>query len=543
MKFRLLFVLCFIFVTSFAQKISKDVQHSLDQIDSAEVKAHTLFLADDLLEGRKSGSFGEKVATKYIATQFESYGLKPGADNGKSYFQNLKLTGVQMDKNMVLEASGNNKTDKFKYYSEFIGFCGTKENEIDIKDAEVVFIGYGIDAPEFNWNDYKGIDLKGKVLLMMNNDPSSDEKLFAGKKRLYYGRWDYKYETAAKKGALGVILIHTDESAGYGWRVIQSSWSGEGFDLSSNKNEKLKLQGWLTFEAAKKIVSLNNFKLEDLMASAESRDFKPVPLGIKVNLNMKASVREVETRNVIAVLEGSDKKLKNEAVIYTSHFDHLGIGEIINGDSIYNGAFDNATGVSSLIAMAKAFNSLPVKPKRSVVFIATAGEEEGLLGSEFYAQNPTFPPSKIAACLNIDAINIFGIPKNVEVIGGEHSNLFDIINGEAKKLNMHAVIDQNPEQGSFYRSDQFSFARIGVPSVYISNGEDFAGKPKGWGHEIMEKWGNDHYHQPSDEVNGWWNFTGMAINTKLFFLAGLKIANDNKMPVWKPASEFSKIKR
>jgi Zn-dependent M28 family amino/carboxypeptidase len=544
MKYRILFIVMLFFsINAIAQKLSKDVQNALNQIDSNEVKAHVLFLSDDLLKGRASGSYGEKVATRYIASQFEAYGLKPGAENGKSFFQNMKFTGIQMDHNMTLIATTNSKTEKFNYYTEFIGFCGTKETNISIKDAEVVFVGYGIEAPEYNWDDYKGVDVKGKILLMMNNDPSSDPKLFGGKTRLYYGRWDYKYEIAAKKGALGAIIIHTDESAGYGWKVIQSSWTNEGFDLSTSKLPKVKLNSWLTYDASKKFASLGGKNLDELMKSAEGRDFKPVPLGVKINLDMKATVREIETRNVIGVLEGSDKKLKEEAVVYTSHFDHLGVGEAVKGDSIYNGAFDNSTGVSSLITAAKAFNSLSVKPKRSVIFIATAGEEEGLLGSEYYVENPTMPLSKIAACLNVDAVNIFGDAKDVEVIGGEQSNLFDIVDGEAKKLNMYAAEDQSPEQGSFYRSDQFSFARVGVPSIYIGNGEDFEGKPKGWGHEVMNKWESDNYHQPSDQVEPWWDFNGMAKNVKLFFLIGDKIANDTNMPKWKPTSEFAKVKR
>jgi len=543
MKVKLFFIIIFIFSSfGYSQKINKELLNALNQIDSIELKAHVLFLADDLLQGRKSGSFGEKVATQYIARQFQSYGLKPGVDNGKSYFQEMTLVGVEMNNDMVLKAYTKDKSIDFNFYTEFIGFSGIREKEIKIQDADVIFAGYGIEAPEYEWNDYKNIDMKGKVLLIINNDPSKDPKLFEGKKRLYYGRWDYKFDKAAKKGALGAIIIHTDESAGYGWQVIQSSWVGEQFDLKDNKSPKVKLQGWLTKEASQKLVSLGGFNLDDLFNKAESRDFYPINLGIKISIEMKSSVREVNTRNVIGILEGSDKKLKDEAVVYTSHFDHLGIGKAINNDSIYNGALDNATGISSLITMAKAFNSLKVKPKRTIIFIATAGEEEGLLGSDYFVQNPTYPLDKIIACINIDAVNIFGEPKNIEIIGGEHSNLFKIVDEEARKLNMYAVMDQNPEQGSFYRSDQFNFAKVGIPSIYISNGEDFVGKPKGWGSEIMEKWSEKNYHQPSDEVEPWWDFNGMSKNVKVFFLSGYRLANEKSKPQWKSSSEFFKLR-
>ena len=543
MKVKLFFIIIFIFYSfGYSQKINKELLNALNQIDSNELKAHVLFLADDLLQGRKSGSFGEKVATQYIARQFQSYGLKPGVDNSKSYFQEMTLVGVEMNKDMVLKAYTKDKSIDFNFYTEFIGFSGIREKDIKIQDADVIFVGYGIEAPEYEWNDYKNIDMKGKVLLIINNDPSKDPKLFEGKKRLYYGRWDYKFDKAAKKGALGAIIIHTDESAGYGWQVIQSSWVGEQFDLKDNKSPKVKLQGWLTKEASQKFVSLGGFNLDDLFNKAESRDFYPINLGIKISIEMKSSIREVNTRNVIGILEGSDKELKEEAVVYTSHFDHLGIGKAINNDSIYNGALDNATGISSLITMAKAFNSLKVKPKRSIIFIATAGEEEGLLGSDYFVQNPTYPLDKIIACINIDAVNIFGEPKNIEIIGGEHSNLFKIVDEEARKLNMYGVMDQNPEQGSFYRSDQFNFAKVGIPSIYISNGEDFVGKPKGWGSEIMEKWSEKNYHQPSDEVEPWWDFNGMSKNVKVFFLTGYRLANEKSKPQWKFSSEFSKMR-
>jgi Zn-dependent M28 family amino/carboxypeptidase len=544
MKIKSIILFLFFFSSSLlSQEINKDVKEAMKQINEKELKSHILFLSDDLLEGRKTGAYGNDVASRYIASQFEAAGLLPVFNNGKNYFQPMKLVGIQMDHNMTLKAVGKNGSAEFKYYTEFIGFCGQKSAETSIKDAEVVFVGYGIDAPEYKWNDFKNIDVKGKVLLVMNNDPANDPALFDGKSRTYYGRWTYKYEEAARKGAIGAIIIHTFESAAYGWQVIQGSWSSEEFDLSDNKAPRLKLDGWLSEESSKKLTALGGFNLKDLMESANKNDFKAFSLGVKVSVDMKSTIREVETRNVVALLNGTDPKLKSEYVLYTSHFDHLGIGPAIKGDSIYNGAFDNATGISSIINIARAFNSLNVKPKRSILFIATAAEEEGTLGSEYFCQNPIFPASKMTAVLNIDAVNIWGPSKNVEVVGGKYSNLLEIINSTAKKIGMYAIDDQEPNAGSFYRSDHFPFAKIGVPSVYLSNGDDFEGKPKDWGKKEMDKYVENDYHQPTDEIKEWWDFNGMAKNTQLYFLCGLKIANDTKTPQWKKGTEFELIRK
>jgi Zn-dependent M28 family amino/carboxypeptidase len=544
MKLRtLVLFLLFTAISLFSQEINKDVKEALKQINELEIKSHILFLSDDLLEGRKTGTYGNDVASKYIASQFEAAGILPVCDTGKSYFQPMKLIGILMDHNMTLKATGKNGTAEFKYYGDFIGFCGQKTTEMNIKDADVIFVGYGIDAPEYNWNDFKDINVKGKILLVMNNDPADDPKIFEGETRTYYGRWTYKYEEAARKGALGAIIIHTVESAAYGWQVVQTSWSNEEFALSESKDIRLQLDGWLTEEASKKLVTLGGFNFDELIKSANSKTFKSAPLNVKISINMKSKIREVDTRNVIGFLSGSDSKLKNEYVIYTSHFDHLGIGPAINGDSIYNGAFDNATGVSSLICIAKAFKNLEKKPKRSILFIATAAEEEGTLGSEYFCQNPTVDPLKMIAELNIDGVSTLGIAKNVEIIGGKYSNLLETINDVAKKIGMYAIDDQEPNGGYFYRSDQFPFVKIGVPGVFLGNGKIIEGKPEGWGNDRMNEFEKNDYHQPSDEVKSWWNYEGMTKNTQLYFLAGLKIANDLKTPQWKKGTDYDTIRK
>jgi Zn-dependent M28 family amino/carboxypeptidase len=539
MKFKLiLFSLVLSSAFLYSQKLDKNIQNAMEKITEVDLRSHTVFLSDDLLEGRKTGTRGGEVAAKYISEQFRSLGLKPPCRNGSSYFQNIELIGTKMDQNMTLVAQGGGNFVKFDYYTEFIGFTGDKDSNISIKEADLVFAGYGITAPEYDWDDFKDFDVKGKVLLIMNNDPSKDPSIFEGSARTYYGRWDYKYRHAAEKGALGAIIIHTTESAAYGWQVVQNSWSNEKFDLKNDIEPGIKLTGWLSESATKRILKLGGWFMEDLLKSAENKNFKPVSLDIKVSLDMNCKIRPVGTKNVIGLLEGSDTKLKDEYVVYTAHYDHLGIGTPVNGDSIYNGAFDNATGVSALLAIAKSFASMENKPKRSILFIATASEEEGLLGARYFIQNPLYPLNKISVEINMDAVNVWGVAKNVALIGCKYSNLFDYVKNIANSIGMNVIDDPNPNAGSFYRSDQLCFANAGIPTVYFSNGDDFEGKPADWGKNQIEKFVAEDYHQPSDEVKKWWVFAGMKKNTELYFLTGYKLANDLKKPEWKKGTRF-----
>ncbi|CUT00166.1 M28 family metallopeptidase [Candidatus Kryptobacter tengchongensis] len=525
--------------------LTSDARKAMDYITEDYIRANVQFLSHDLLEGRGTGSKGELLAATYIATQFKLMGLEPGGDDG-SYFQKVPLSGITTfpDEEMIVKGKG--KTIRFKYYDEFIAVSGVKKDFVSIKDAEIVFVGYGIVAPEQNWDDYKGVDVSGKILLMLNDDPPAtpdEPNLFGGKARTYYGRWTYKYEIAAKKGALGAIIIHTTPSAGYGWNVVQSSWSGEEFELANDTEPKVLLKGWLTEDATRRMLALVGKNLDELVKIAQTRQFKPVDLGLKLSLNMRVKFREITSQNVIGILRGGDEKLKDEFVVITSHHDHLGIGKPVNGDSIYNGALDNASGVSAMLAIAKAFSELKVKPRRSVMFIALTAEEAGLLGSRYFAQNPTVPPVKIVANLNVDGINIWGRTRDVILIGMEKSTLGEIINEIANKYQgRYAKPDQFPELGLFYRSDQFNFAKVGIPAVFFDNGVEYVDKPEDYGKKVVEEYIAKNYHQPSDEYNDSWVLDGAVEDAKLVFMTVYYLANSDAKPEWKPDSEFRLIR-
>ena len=417
---------------------------------------------------------------------------------------------------------------------------GQTSEATSIKDAEVVFVGYGIQAPEYQWDDFKDVDVRGKILLMMNNDPEDDPNRFEGRKRLYYGRWDYKYQIAAQQGAIGAIIIHTTPSAGYPWQVIQTSWSGEEFKLRNDSTPACKMTGWVTDQAAKQLVALSGHDLGELRKLAQSNDFRPVELGTRFSIELTGQVRKQDSANVVGILPGSDPKLRDQAVIFMAHHDHLGISaeRNIDGDNIYNGAVDNASGTAGLLTIAKAFSALPVKPRRSILFAAVAAEEQGLLGSQQFAQAPPMHPGLLAAVVNIDGANILGETHDVNVIGNGKSNLDGILEQIAKSQNRVVTPDLFPDRGYYYRSDQFSLAKIGVPGVYLHSGINVVGKPTGWGKEQLEKWVEETYHQPSDEYQISWNLSGAIQDLQLLALVGLKIAQDDEMPKWNAGDEF-----
>ncbi|HLL54652.1 MAG TPA: M28 family peptidase, partial [Myxococcaceae bacterium] len=425
------------------------------------VAEHIRVLASDEYEGRGPGTRGDELARKYIAEQFHKLGLKPAAPGG-SWNQPVTLMGANAhpDK-MVL--SGNGKTLELQFHTDFIANAGDLKPQTQLKDAELVFVGYGIQAPEFQWDDYKGADLKGKVLVMMNSDPDWDPALFAGKFRLWYGRWDYKYEIAAKVGAAGAIILHSHASAGYPWQVVQNSWTGVQFELPSSGAPTLKLKAWTTEEATRRLLALSGRELDALVQSARSREFRPVPLGVTASIDFKSDIREIQTGNVLGMLPGSDPVLSKEVVLFTAHHDHLGKKD--NGkpgeDVIFNGAVDNASGVAQLLALAKAYASLPTPPRRSLLFAAVAAEEQGLLGSQYLAEHPPVPVGRIAADLNIDGANIWGRTRDVIAIGLGKTDLDARLIAIAKRQGRVVVPDQFPDRGFFYRSDQFSFAKLG----------------------------------------------------------------------------------
>jgi Zn-dependent M28 family amino/carboxypeptidase len=520
-----------------AQEITKD-----------SLQAPIRYLADDLLEGRGPASRGDKLAQLYLATALQGLGFAPGAGNG-GYIQPVPVVGITSEVPKTWDFRSGKGGDKLtlKFWDQFIAASGVQKEASVLEGAEIVFVGYGIQAPEYKWDDYKGMDLKGKVLLMMNNDPEQDPELFAGKRRLYYGRWDYKYESAARQGAAGAIIIHTTPSAGYGWQVIQTSWTGEQFELPDDPSDgkpRVQVAAWTTEDAARQIAKLGGFDLDALRKQAESRDFKPVPLGVTTSLALANKLEKAETANVAGLLPGSDPKLKDEVVIYSAHHDHLGIGEPDKtGDKIYNGARDNGSGVAQVLAIATAYAALPRPPKRSILFLFVAAEEQGLLGSEYYAKHPTFPPGKIAANLNFDEATILGRTTDLTYIGLGKSSLDQVVKDIAAQQGRTVVGDQFPEKGSFYRSDQFNFAKIGVPAIYLKPGTHLRGKPDAEGKEKLEAWEAAHYHQPSDQMTPDWSFDGMIEDARLGFLAGLKIADDPKLPAWTPGDEFEAARK
>ena len=509
-------------------------------INADVLRGHIRFLSSDLLGGRGPATPGDRLAQQYIAAQMEAIGLQPGAPDG-GWLQPLDIVGITSHNPDVASVTkGGDKVD-LKYKDDYIAFSGVGTPEARVDNAEIVFVGYGIVAPEYQWDDYKGVDLKGKVLLMMNNDPAADPKLFAGKTRQYYGRWTYKYEIAAQKGAAGAIIIHTEPSAGYKWQVVTSSWSGENFSLPSEGQPEVQIQAWATEEASRRIARLGGQDLDALRAAAEKRDFKPVPLGVSLSLTLRNDVQKKQTANVIGKLPGRDPILGQQAVLYTAHHDHLGMREATKPgeDVIYNGARDNASGVAAVLAIARAMKALPQAPRRTILFAAVAGEEQGLLGSGYLAAHPPAPIGLLAANINIDELGIWGKTRDMIMIGKGKSTLDTVVEAiAAAQGRRHIVGDQNPDKGFFYRSDQFNLAKRGVPAAYLESGVEVVGKPEGWGAAQHAKYEETDYHQPSDELRPDWDFSGAVEDTQLLFYLGVKVAEGKNMPSWNPGDEF-----
>ncbi|QRN94306.1 M20/M25/M40 family metallo-hydrolase [Archangium violaceum] len=508
-------------------------------IRGEDLQAHVSFLASDLLEGRGPGTRGDALAQQYIATQFQLLGLKPAGTNG-SYLQPLELVGMTGHPKTLSFTSGSSRAE-LQYHDDFIATSGAQAAEAVLRESELVFVGYGIQAPEYEWDDFKGKDLRGKTLVILNNDPEDDPTLFGGKARLRYGRWDYKYEQAAKTGAAGALIIHTTPSAGYSWQVVQTSWSGEQFELPAlGEKPRLQVKGWMTDEATRRVLQLAGRDLDVLRAAAQKRDFQPVPLGVTVSTRFANQVRRRPTANVLGLLPGSDPKLSREVVLYSAHHDHLGLKEDAKPgeDAIYNGAVDNASGVAAMLEVARAFSRLPKAPPRSILFAAVAAEEQGLLGSQYLAEHLPVPPGRVAANINIDGLNIHGRTRDVTVIGLGKSSLDSVLVAMVRAQGRIVKADQLPDRGFFYRSDQFNFARLGVPAAYFSSGMDFIGRPPGWGKERREKWEAQHYHQPSDELTPDWDFSGAVEDVQLFFLLGANVARTRELPRWNKGDEF-----
>jgi Zn-dependent M28 family amino/carboxypeptidase len=507
-------------------------------IDGEYMRGIVAEISDDSYEGRGPGSRGDEKARTWLAKQLQAMGLEPGGNNG-SWEQPFDLIGVTAAQPDSWTFDGHGKSLTLQQWEQFIVGSGVQGDRAEVEDAELVFVGYGIQAPEYDWDDYKGADLKGKILVMMNNDPDWDPELFGGETRLWYGRWGYKYLSAAMQGAVGAIIIHTQPSAGYPFQVVQTSWTGEQFELPAGDEPRSQIEAWVTEDSARKLIAMAGLDLDDLREAAYNRDFEPVPLGITTSISMDVNINRVKSGNVLALLPGSDPELQDEVVIYTAHHDHLGIGTPNDeGDVIYNGALDNATGVAQIMAIVKAMKSMPEAPRRSVLVALVGAEEQGLLGSMWYAANPTFSPGKIAANLNYDGGNIWGHTHDVTFIGLGKSSIDNLVTMIAEEQGRVVKPDQFADRGYFYRSDQFSFAKIGVPAMYLDVGTDFVDRPEDWGREQQDHFTEVNYHQPSDEYDPSWNFDGMVSDATLGFWTGLAIANADEMPQWNPGDEF-----
>ncbi len=511
-------------------------------IRANRLRADIRFLSSDLLEGRAPGSRGDSLAREYVASRFEAIGLEPAAPRG-SWYQPVDLVGVTSVCPSAVSAEAGTGTERLAYLDDYVAFSGVQSPQARV-DAEVVFVGYGIVAPEYGWDDYKGADLRGKILLYMNNDPESDPALFEGKRRLYYGRWDYKFEMAASQGAAGAIIIHTTHSAGYRWQVVESSWTGEQLSLPAEGTPTTQVKGWLTEEASRRLARLGGRDLDRLRASAERRDFRPVPLGVRLSLTLDNRVSRHTSANVIGRLPGGDPALGREAVLYLAHHDHLGLRHGPSGEPIvYSGALDNAAGVATMLAIAEAFTALPRPSRRSLLFASVTGEEQGLLGSEMLARHPPVAAGLLAAAVNLDGASIWGRTRDVPVVGLGKSSLDDWIRAIAESQQRVVAPESFPDRGSYYRSDHLSLARIGVPSAYIDAGTEVRGRPPGWGREQQEAWEAAHYHQPSDRLTPAWDFSGVIEDAQLLFYLGEKVADAPERPSWRPGDEFEAARR
>jgi Zn-dependent M28 family amino/carboxypeptidase len=523
------------------------VRPALDAFSAEAIRAHDWFLSSDLLEGRGPGTRGDELAQNYIAAQFEALGLKPDGDNG-TYFQKITMLGIDQDESkssVAFTKGGANILGPLKYKEQYVGGDQTQQPSSAI-DSEVVFVGHGVVAPEYQWDDYKGLDTRGKTLVMLVDDPPANAKepdLFKGKARTYYGRWTYKYEIGAAKNAAAVILIHTDEAAGYGWQVVRNSWGGERSTIRLKPGEPaLKYAGWISKDVAEQLFRNAGLDLAKMTAAAASRDFKPVPLGVNFTGTVASKIRSFETSNVVAKLPGSDPKLRDEAVLYTAHHDHLGIGTPDKtGDTIYNGAIDNASGCAVLLDMARVWTKMP-KPKRSIIFAAVAAEEQGLLGSAYYGQNPTIPAGRIALNINFDSVSEIGLVRDVTMNGVERTTFYPTAQKVTKALGLTIVPDQEPEQGHYYRSDHFSLGKVGIPAFSVDQGQDVIGQPAGWGKKMADDYRENRYHQPSDEFDPKWDWQPAVQMAQLGYWLGWEAANAATMPNWKPGDEFRAIR-
>jgi Zn-dependent M28 family amino/carboxypeptidase len=519
------------------------LQPALESISAEGLSKNTQILASDDFEGRGLASEGETKTIEFLRDEFRKIGLEPG--NGASYFQEIPMVVITADPSARLEVKSGKTMTALAYKDEFVAKTLRVSEETNLSDSEMVFAGYGIVAPEYDWNDYEGLDVRGKTVIVLVNDPgyaTQDPALFNGRAMTYYGRWTYKYEEAARQGAAGVFIVHETEPAAYPWGVVQNGWTGPQFNLvrEDNNMSRCAAEGWLHLEAARKVFALAGLNYDEVKGMAAKRGFKAVPLGLRASLTLRNTIRNVTSNNVIARLPGSERP--DETILYEAHWDHFGKNTALEGDQIFNGAVDNATGTAALLELAKAFRSLKPAPARSIVFLAVTGEEQGLIGSEYYATHPIFPTAKTAAVINMDALNIYGPMKDITVVGYGLSDLDRYIEAAAKEEGRTVNPDPTPEKGSYFRSDHFPFAKQGIPAVYPSGGTDSVAHGKEWTLAQREKFTAEKYHKPADEFDPSWDLSGAIDDLRLLFKVGYRLAMESTFPNWKEGTPY-KAKR
>ena len=522
------------------------------QVPAAAMNAGTILerikvLASDEYEGRAPGTKGEDLTVRYLEEEFKKLGLAPGSPDG-TFVQNVPLVGITGTNSQPFTVTRGTQKQTFKWADDVVAWTKHVADGAAIQASDMVFVGYGVVAPEYNWNDFKDVDVKGKTLVVLVNDPQVpdpadpsklDQKTFNGNAMTYYGRWTYKFEEGARKGAAGILIVHETGPAGYPFSVVQGNLR-EKFDLvTPDKNMgRSAIEGWITLDTARRILQMAGQDFDALKKQALTREFRPVPLGLQASLAVRNTMRTLDSRNVVAKLEGSDPALKDEYVVYTAHWDHLGVGTAVDGDTIYNGALDNASGVSQLLEIAGAFARAQPRPKRSLLFLMVTAEEQGLLGSQHYAQSPLYPLAKTLANINIDGVNQWGRTKDITVIGMGASDLDDYLRDAATQQGRTLRPDPEPEKGFYYRSDHFNFAKQGVPALYTDTGVEFVGKPAKFAEQKREEYTNTDYHAPSDEVKPDWDLAGAAEDAQLLYAVGYRVASADRFPEWKPGNEF-----
>src|SRR6056297_3968887 len=545
MTMRLSILIILIPIVFMGCQSSETIEEATSTITEESLLSHIEVLSSDEFEGRAPATPGDEKTTDYLVSEFKKMGVEPGMDDG-SYTQEVPLLGQivnQESASMTIKNNGQ-PVEELEFRTEFMAWPSNEAETVDLTDAELVYVGYGIQAPEFDWDDYKDVDVEGKVLVFKNSDPAYSPDIFEGDARLYYGRWSYKFEKAEEMGALGAIIIHTTPTAGYGWSVIENSWGRERFSLKGEDDagSKPEFNGWLTEEHSENLFELAGMNLEEMLEAAENRDFEPVPLdGVSLDLTLNASYRDMSSNNVLGQIRGNDADLMDEYVVFTAHYDHLGITTPVEGDSINNGALDNAAGVSAVLEMANAYKQLEPEMRRSALFLFVGAEEMGLLGSLYWSQNPTIHPGKISANINMDGMQVYGETEDLVLVGYGRNTITDVIRQFADQEGRVVKPDPNPGQGYFYRSDHFSLARVGIPAIFPNPGRDYVNKPEDF-IETVDSLSAVNYHSVGDEINEHWDLTGMEKDVRLFFRSSFHILNADEMMSWEDGDEFQAVR-